>query len=375
MKYCPRCGAKLDPGAKFCTKCGAKIPVSNNRSSGQKSSQDSSWIKAEQRSDKDRRQRTMVFKQQPNQKGNRQPRREPPKQDKNKRTNNILAGILIGLLIVAVALGGFFIWRNQQNNNQNRNQETTQSADGTLGAPEPGSANILEPSAATNEDTESARQDQYSGLVSDSGRTNYVTRGEYDPNFTGIATDDNGNRFFVVGGQVRYGFSGDVTDDGGNTYTIVNGQVVEDDGVTTTTNADDQGVDTTEYNVTDNSNGAQKFDDYALEEDMFINPNPPEMQEGEVSYGIDSIAYDEDGNFVVTFVIINGTDQKITVKGIDDIELRNGGGQTIATGKIDDIDPIDINAGDSMTLSTTLINESHENADLSNATMMATLVE
>lgn len=387
MKYCPHCGAELEPGAKFCTKCGFRLDEEKPSSD-----QPASWIKAEQRRGKNRNQDTMVFNQnqQKGQQGRRQNQQTPPLQnpvppeeedEKKKRTNSILTGVLIGLLVVAIAVGGFFIWRNRRQNQGDswkRSQNTTQSSENGLGTPpDPGDVNILEPSANVSESRERARRDNYSGLVNDSGRTSYVTSGQKDRGFTGIVTDDSGKKYFVVNGQVRYGFSGDVTE-GGETYTILNGQVVDEPEETTTTNEDDQGVDTTEYNETDETNGAQKFNDFDAgqqDDGTFINPNPPEMKDGEVSYGIDSVAYDDDQNYVVTFVIINGTDHKITIKEIDNIELRDGGVDTLATGKVDDIEPIEIEAGSSQTLSTTLVNESKQDADLSNASMMANIVE
>lgn len=389
MKYCPHCGAELEPGAKFCTKCGFRLDEEKSSSE-----QPASWIKAEQRSGRKRNQDTMVFNQNPDQqngrKGQRQDQQTPPPQnpvpteeeEKKKRTNSILTGVLIGLLVVAIAVGGFFIWRNRrqnQNDSWKRSQNTTQSSENGLnGTPAPGDVNILEPSANVSESRERARRDNYSGLVNDSGRTSYVTSGQKDRGFTGIVTDDSGKKYFVVNGQVRYGFSGDVTEDG-EQYTILNGQVVDEPEETTTTNEDDQGVDTTEYNETDETNGAQKFNDFEAgkqDDGTYINPNPPEMEEGKVSYGIDSVAYDDDQNYVVTFVIINGTDHNIKVKEIDNIQLRDGGEQTLATGKVDDLEePIEVDADSSQTISFTLVNEKHGDDDLSKASIMADLVQ
>lgn len=383
MKYCPHCGAELEPGAKFCTKCGAKLENGPVDQPPKKNDQPASWIKAEQGGRK-ARQDTMVFNQNPNAKENRRRRQqsqqnvppEPPEEDneKKKRTNNILTGILIGLLVVAVAVGAFFIWRNRQqsSNDWSRNQNTTQSSNsGSSGNPNPGEANVLEPSASVSESVERARRDgNYRGLANDNGRTVYMNNGRIDSDFKGIVPDDRGNRYLVDSGQVRYSISDQLTDNNGQEYTIENGQVVSGPDETTTTNADDQGVDSTQYNETDNSNGAQKFDDYELDNATFINPNPPELKEGDVNYGVDSVTYDEDGNYVVTFVILNGTNKTITVHGIDNIELRNGGGDTIATGKIDDLDDLEIGPNESQTLSTTMVNESRAEDDLSNSSLM-----
>ncbi len=390
MKYCPRCGAELEPGSKFCTKCGSKIDDAQN------TNESASWIKAEQGS-KDKNQDTMVFnqpgaeKQQKNQKNpnagqNPNPEDQPESEEeseKNKRANSILTGVLIGLLVVAIAVGGFFIWKNRQDNkerNGRRSQQTTQSSEGNPnggnGNYSPGELTVLTPSAQTDENASSARRKSYSGLINDHGRTSYVTGGRRDNGFTGIVKDDSGKRYFVVNGKVRYGYSGDVEDENGNDYSIVNGQVASgpDESGTTTTSEDDQGVDSTEYNETDNSNGAQKFDDYDLDNGSYINLNPPELKEGKLSYGVDSVTYDEDGNYVVTVVVLNGTNKDVTIKEIDNLELRDGGGDTLATGQIDDVEGMEINANDSATFSTTLVNESHGDTDLSNSSIVCNIV-
>ena len=383
MKYCVHCGAELEPGATFCTKCGAKVEADPNSAS---------WIKAEKQQKKKNSQNTMVF-------GNR-PERTAPEgnpdeevDEKNRRTNNILTGVLIGLLVVAVAVGGFFIWRNQAQKNGNRRRPGQTQVDsnqrGGNSNREIGQADILSPSAEGEEGItvrgnqvyKNGSRDTYSGLANNHGQTHYISNGHVNRGFTGVVPDENGKQYLVVDGRGLYGYTGTISN-GTNTYRVRNGEVISSSGPSTTasTTADEEneGVDTTQYDEDNTENGAQQFSDFGYEDnDTYINQDVKDIEPGVVDYDLDSVAYDDDnnGNYVVTFVIRNSTDHPITVARIDNIELRDGGGETLATGTIDDIDPQEIEPNDSLTLSTTLENENHSDDDLSNASVLLTLID